>query len=140
MLAILPLRRHYAIQAVTPFNVQRTVSDFPSRANELKWLHLSLTFDWSDIPISGDHDSYSSPPRPTSVQHVNTCPPRVRAILSDGTDETLHHTSYQTRVLLGRANSSLPPLQISATQSTRSTSQTRRECHFLVFWNRTLSG
>jgi hypothetical protein len=35
----------------------------------------SFTFDWSDIPIVGDHDSYSSPPAsPQSVQHMNTYP------------------------------------------------------------------
>jgi hypothetical protein len=37
-----------------------------------------FTFDWSDIPIVGEHDSYSSPPgSPTSVQHVNTYPSSV---------------------------------------------------------------
>jgi hypothetical protein len=57
-----------------------------------------FTFDWSDIPIVGEHDSYSSPPgSPTSVQHVNTYEP---SHFQTEPTKIASHLSYQTRVAM----------------------------------------
>jgi hypothetical protein len=57
-----------------------------------------FTFDWSDIPIVGEHDSYSSPPgSPTSVQHVNTYEP---SHFQTEPTKMPSHLSYQSRAAM----------------------------------------
>lgn len=61
-----------------------------------------FTFDWSDIPIVGEHDFYSSPPgSPTSVHHVNTYPSVAYEPSHFQTEpmKISSHISHQTRVL-----------------------------------------
>lgn len=64
-----------------------------------------FTFDWSDIPIVREHDSYCSPPgSPTSVQHVNTYPSLTYEPSHFQTEPTklASQTSYQSRVTIRR--------------------------------------
>jgi hypothetical protein len=90
-----------------------------------------FTFDWSDIPIVGDHDSYSSPPgSPTSVQHVNTYPTLAYEPSHFQTEPTklASHTSYQTRRKNKQFTSS--STESSATQIPRSTKSNEKRVSF----------
>jgi hypothetical protein len=89
-----------------------------------------FTFDWSDIPICGDHDSYSSPPSSTSVQHVNTYPPRVQPSTFRRNPKLCITHPSNLSALLRRANSSLPPTEISATQILRFTKSNEKRVSF----------
>jgi hypothetical protein len=84
-----------------------------------------FTFDWSDIPIVGEHDSYSSPPgSPTSVHHVNIYPSIAYEPSHFQTEPTKlsSRTSYQTRVLLRKSKQ----FASSSTESSSSTTQILR--------------
>ena len=98
----------------------------------------SKPFTWSDIPIVGEHDSYSSPPgSPTSVQHVNIYPSVAYEPSHFQTQPTkvLSHTSYQTRLVLRKSKQFVSSSAESATatattQIPRSTKSNKKRVSF----------